>query len=117
MPPSECLDSATRYMVNEGYSIDLRTEYMAELSRRPEISNWVGCLAILLSIGTFGLTFLALIVVVVFFKWKATIVVAPSPDGGGTKLTANGSHPETTKKLQKWVEAELGERATPCPAA
>ena len=114
MTPSECLDSATRYMVNEGYSVNLRTEQMVELSRRPEISPWLSCLAILLSLGTFGVTFLALVVILVFFKWKATIVAAPSTVGG-TRLTANGSHPETTKKLQQWVAAELGERATPQP--
>jgi hypothetical protein len=64
-----------------------------------------------LSIGTLGITFLALVVVLVFFKWKATITTAPGLEGG-THMTVNGSHPETTKTLQEWVEEELGEKAT-----
>jgi len=77
-----------------------------------EISNWVTCLAIILSLGTFGVTFLALVVMLVVFKWKATIITTPAVEGG-TRLTVNGSHPETTKILQMWVEEDLRGKLRP----
>ena len=112
MPPSECLESATRYMVNKGYSIDTRTENMVELSRSPEISAGMGCLILLFALPSVGLSFVALILVLIFYKWKATIIAAPGP-GGETRLTANSSIDTTRKTLQNWVEEELGDRAKP----
>jgi hypothetical protein len=115
LPQSECLDSATRYMVNKGYSIDLRTEYMVELSRRPKIGAGLGCLILLSALFTVGLSLVALVLVLIFFKWKATIIATVGP-GGETRLTANSSKDKTRKTLQAWVEEELGERARPLPA-
>lgn len=59
-----------------------------------------------------GLSFLALIVVMVFFKWKATIIAAPDPDRR-TRVTANSSIDKTNKVLSEWAEEELGSKATP----
>ena len=112
MPPSECLDSATRYMVNKGYSIDSRTETSVELSRNPEIGAGLGCLILLSVLFTVGISLVVLFLVLIFFKWKATIIAAPGP-GGETRLTANSSIEQTRKTLQNWVEEELGDRAKP----
>jgi len=99
-------------MVNKGYSIDSRTETSVELSRSPEVSAGMGCLIALSVLFTVGLSLVALILVLVFFKWKATIIAAPGP-GGETRLTANSPIEATRKTLQNWVEEELGDRAKP----
>lgn len=112
LSPSECLESATRYMVNKGYSIDSRTENTVELSRSPEVGAGLSCLILLSALFTVGLSLVALVLVLIFFKWKATIVAAPGP-GGETRLTANSSADQTRKTLRNWVEEELGERAKP----
>ena len=112
LPPGECLDSATRYMVNKGYSIDSRTENSVELSRSPEIGTGTGCLILLAALPSVGLSLVALILVLIFYKWKATIIAAPGP-GGETRLTANSPQDGTRKTLQNWVEEELGDRAKP----
>lgn len=110
LSPEECLESAVRFMVGRGYSIDLRGEDLLELSRRPEVSPWVVLLAVVLSLGTAGISFLALILILVFVRWKATVVATPTA-GGGTRLTMSGSAEGTKKALREWVEKDLGEKA------
>src|SRR3954468_12394874 len=112
LPPSECLDSATRYMVNKGYSVDVRTENMVELSRRPEISTGLSCVILLSALFTLGVSLVALVLVLILVKWKATVIVTPTPHLE-TRVTANSATEKTRKTLQAWVKEELGERARP----
>jgi hypothetical protein len=114
LPASECLDSATRYMVNKGYSVDIRTDNMVELSRRPQVSTGLGCLILLSALFTVGISLVALVLVLIFFKWKATVIATYAPSGE-TRLTANSNVDRTRKTLQAWVEEVLGERARPLP--
>ncbi len=112
LTPNECLDSATRYMVNRGYSIDSRTDTTLGLSRSPEIGCGGVALWSLLTLLTGGLAAIVFVLILVFGKWKATVIAVPIADGK-TRLTASGSGKEITKTLQEWVREELGERAKP----
>ncbi len=110
LPPNECLESGTRYMIGKGYSVDYQTETTVVLSPSPEISARVGCLILLSVLFTAG-TSLA-VLVLVFYKWKATILAAPAT-GGQTRLTVSSPVDQTRQTLRGWVGEEMEDRARP----
>jgi hypothetical protein len=110
--PEECLNRASSYLLAHGYSIDNRTENSATFSRNPEFkfSAFDACLwaiLILISVG-FAVVLALLLVALGIWKWKATVMAVPAPDGQ-TRLTVGGSNPKVEDTLKAWIAEEFRE--------
>jgi hypothetical protein len=102
LPPKECLNRVTAYMVAQGYSVENQGEHVATFKRRPQMPLWLGCLAVL----TGGLFLIAFLVAAAFLEHRTTLVVYPTAEGE-TRLIVGGQADLHREEVERWVEENL----------
>jgi hypothetical protein len=108
--PEECLNSATSYLSDRSYEIDVRTETQVTMSRPSLTPGW-GFFFLIMGLFTFGAALLG-ILAMYWIKRRVTVVALPSNDDL-SQVTVSWSNDEARKVVEGWVREELGTRARP----
>jgi hypothetical protein len=102
LPPKECLDRVTAYMVGQGYSVENQSECILTFKRRPQMPLWLGCLAILSG----GLFLVAFLVAAAFLEHRTTLAAYPMAEGK-TRLVVGGQAELDREQVERWVVENL----------
>src|SRR5918999_3580530 len=97
--PEACLDSATSYLADKGYEIEMRNENQVSMFRH-SLTPGIGCFLFIMSLFTFGAALLVMLALY-WIKRRATVVALPFEDGL-SRVTVTWSNAYAKKALDAW---------------